>query len=211
MQSYQYPIHCCDPHTRLTLVLLVLSCIMDAITQALFDFERAVRDFQALVEGDAADRQWSRRLQDARVLRDLTHYQVLGVSQDCDGTVLKKAYRQLCLRWHPDKHTSSAEDQQRANAAFRVRGRAAFFRFGLCSMPVSQSGRSRWCACDAILGWTRRLLFLCPLGGHDGTICRPSYAADQRGVGRAERLVQTHDVRHREATSAVGSRGPWRV
>ena len=100
----------------------VLCCwVVCGTHQALFDFERAVRDFQVLVEGDAADRQWSRRLHDARALRDLTHYQVLGVSQDCDVAALKKAYRQLCLRWHPDKHTSSAEDQQRANAAFRVR------------------------------------------------------------------------------------------
>jgi DnaJ-class molecular chaperone len=93
------------------------SCVGAA--QSLFDFERAVRDFQALLESDASDRQWNRRLYDARSLRDLTHYHVLGVPQDADAAALKKAYRQLCLRWHPDKHTSSVEDQQRANTAFR--------------------------------------------------------------------------------------------
>ena len=46
--------------------------------------------------------------------------QIMGVASDADAVALKKAYRTLCLRWHPDKHTTSAEAQQRANTAFMV-------------------------------------------------------------------------------------------
>jgi curved DNA-binding protein CbpA len=53
-------------------------------------------------------------------MRDLSHYGILGVRRDVDATVLKRAYRTLCLRWHPDKHAVSPEDRLRANTAFGV-------------------------------------------------------------------------------------------
>jgi tetratricopeptide (TPR) repeat protein len=92
---------------------------------ALFDFERAHRDFAALLEGDPGDVQWRRRLGEARACRDISHYGVLGVPVGADATTLKKAYRVMCLRWHPDKHDSggNAEQGLRANAVFKVRPR----------------------------------------------------------------------------------------
>lgn len=93
---------------------------------SLFDFERAQRDFQALMDADPTDRQWGRRLVDARMNREMSHYGVLGVARDAEPTVIKRAYRALCLRWHPDKQDPSAsnlapERMIRSNAAFRVR------------------------------------------------------------------------------------------
>ncbi|KAM4809616.1 dnaJ homolog subfamily C member 21 [Rhinophrynus dorsalis] len=38
------------------------------------------------------------------------HYEVLGVSRDCTDDDLKKAYRKLALRWHPDKNLENAEE-----------------------------------------------------------------------------------------------------
>lgn len=95
-------------------------CASGLVLQSLFDFDKACRDFQALVDADPSDKQWNRRLSDARSLRDMTHYQILGLPLEADAVAIKKAYRSLCLRWHPDKHTSSAEAQQRANTAFMV-------------------------------------------------------------------------------------------
>ena len=41
---------------------------------ALFGFSEAADDFESLLETDPTDRQWARRLLDARHLRDLSHY-----------------------------------------------------------------------------------------------------------------------------------------
>lgn len=38
------------------------------------------------------------------------HYEALGVRRDATDDDLKKAYRRLALRWHPDKNLDNAED-----------------------------------------------------------------------------------------------------
>lgn len=86
---------------------------------SLFDFDRAARDFQGLLDSDPSDRQWLRRLVDAKAGRDMSHYGVLGVPRGADAAAIKRAYRFLCLRWHPDKHSDSPEDVTRAHTAFK--------------------------------------------------------------------------------------------
>lgn len=48
------------------------------------------------------------------------YYGILGVSKDASESDIKKAYRKLSLKWHPDKHTSdSDEDKKVAEEKFK--------------------------------------------------------------------------------------------
>lgn len=66
-----------------------------------------------------------------------TYYDLLGVPRDCDETALKKAYRKLAMRYHPDRNPGDAEAEKNfreISAAYDVlkdpQKRAAYDRFG---------------------------------------------------------------------------------
>lgn len=50
------------------------------------------------------------------------YYEVLGVPRDADADAIKKAYRALALRWHPDRHQGDAKAD--AEARFKAASEA---------------------------------------------------------------------------------------
>lgn len=47
------------------------------------------------------------------------YYKVLGVSKTANEKELKKAYRELALKWHPDRNQGSEEEKLKADKMFK--------------------------------------------------------------------------------------------
>jgi curved DNA-binding protein CbpA len=75
-------------------------------------------------------------------------YEVLGVARDADEATLKKAYRRLALRHHPDKNPDNPEEAERLfkeiGESYAVlsdaNSRAAFDRLGWAGIDAAASG-----------------------------------------------------------------------
>ena len=52
----------------------------------------------------------------------MDYYKVLGVKEDSDQNEIKKAYRKLSLKYHPDKATGDAKKFKEINEAFQHLG-----------------------------------------------------------------------------------------
>lgn len=92
-------------------------------------WEQAVRTFQRAVElavDDSQKQEAQQKVQQARVAlkqsKEKNYYKILGVSRSATQKEIKKAYRELALKWHPDK--VSAEDKEKAGNMFQDIGEA---------------------------------------------------------------------------------------
>jgi len=65
------------------------------------------------------------------------YYEVLGVNKDCAEDELKKAYRRLAMKWHPDRNPDNPKAEEHfkeAKEAYEIlcdaNKRAAYDQFG---------------------------------------------------------------------------------
>jgi len=84
-------------------------------------YQEAVNTFRQSVEFEPNDKQQecNRKLQNAETAlkqsKEKNYYKILGISRTADKKAIKKAYRDLALKWHPDK----AEDKEKAEKMFQ--------------------------------------------------------------------------------------------
>jgi DnaJ-domain-containing protein 1 len=71
----------------------------------------------------------------------LDYYKVLQVERGASDDELKKAYRKLAMKWHPDKNPNSKKE---AEAKFKQISEA----YEVCAMPASLSLELPSCASD---------------------------------------------------------------
>ena len=75
------------------------------------------------------------------------YYEVLGVSRKCGDAELKKAYRRLAMKYHPDRNANDATAEERFKEAKEAhdvlsdsRKRAAYDQFGHAGLEGSAAG-----------------------------------------------------------------------
>nr|CCC90111.1 unnamed protein product [Trypanosoma congolense IL3000] len=86
--------------------------------QFLSDFASAMRDFRLAIKYDPCDQELPRELRSCEHSlakegeREKDFYYVLGVSRTATEREIKAKYRELSLRWHPDKCMSLSEEER---------------------------------------------------------------------------------------------------
>jgi len=75
------------------------------------------------------------------------YYEVLGVSRDADESTIKKAYRRLAMKHHPDRNAGDAKSEEmfkEAKEAYEIltdaNKRAAYDQFGHAGVDASAAG-----------------------------------------------------------------------
>lgn len=91
---------------------------------------RAIRDYEAIMDfaekrGDEVQmEEMKKKLREAKVQlkrsKQKDFYKILNVARDATDSEIKKSYRKSALRWHPDRHANSSEEEKvEAEKVFR--------------------------------------------------------------------------------------------
>ena len=75
------------------------------------------------------------------------YYEVLGVSRDADENTIKKAYRRLAMKYHPDRNAGDVKSEEmfkEAKEAYEIltdaNKRAAYDQFGHAGVNANAAG-----------------------------------------------------------------------
>ena len=94
------------------------------IRQDLGDFDDAVLDFVAASEIDSTGHGVQQKLKIAQKKakdkkKNKDYYGVLGVAKDASDADIKKAYKKMAVKWHPDRNSETEEDKEKATKKYQ--------------------------------------------------------------------------------------------
>eukprot|EP00937_MAST-01D_sp_MAST-1D-sp2_P007304 g7304.t1 len=108
--------------------LVAAHVVVGDASMAAEDFEEAVRAYKAAHERAQQDGGVRQKLQKAEAAlkqsKQKNYYGILGLKRDATPRQIKSAYRKLAIKWHPDKHGQSEEEQKKASKMFQDIGEA---------------------------------------------------------------------------------------
>lgn len=87
------------------------------------DFEKGRYDFQKVIELDPSNYEAKKGLEDAKKkekdAKKKDYYKVLELDKTANESQIRKAYKLLALKWHPDKNTQSEAQRDQAERKFK--------------------------------------------------------------------------------------------
>jgi DnaJ family protein C protein 7 len=86
-------------------------------------YEEAKYDFQKVKDNDLTNKEVHKMLEDSKKeekkAKKRDYYKILDLKPDASVEDIRKAYKKLAAKWHPDRHNESEEDHKLAEKTFR--------------------------------------------------------------------------------------------